>query len=250
MTSERADEIGPGALSRLTAAVYRYLVLGVFLALAGLPTLAFWSLLAPEPANAVLFVAALLPVAPALAAALYAQRAWAAAPDLSPARPLLRGLRLNLRDTLAWWVPVLAVAAVLAVNLLFAGEAAGGEALRPASAVLLAALAVWSGHLLVVTSFFSFRFRDVLRVAAAEFFLSWKSSLGVLAVLVTATATVVVASEAVLLLLGWAFAGLLWLVARPVVADVTKRFTAAPAAGAPTPARPAPAAGGDGSSPG
>jgi hypothetical protein len=223
--ADRADEIGPGTLSRLTAGIYRHLVLGLFLGAAGLPTVLFWTLLSPEPANAVLFVAALLPVAPALSAALYAQRAWSREPDLSPARPLLRGLRLNLRDTLAWWIPVLAFATVLAVNVLFADRVAGGAALRPVCAVLMAALAVWSGHLLVVTSFFSFRFRDVLRVAAAECFLSWKSSLGMLSLLVVATAVVALSSEALLLLTGWAFAAALWLVVRPVVADITGRFT-------------------------
>lgn len=225
MSTEHADEIGPGVLSRASAAIYRYLVLGLFLAVAGLPTLLLWTLLAPEPANVLLFVAALLPVAPALAAALYAQRAWATEPDLSPARPLLRGFRLNLRDTLAWWIPVLALTTVLGVNLLFADAVAGGEVLRPMSAVLLVVLAVWSGHLLAVTSFFSFRFRDVLRVAAAECFLSWKSSLGVLSLLVVAAAVVAVGSEAVLLLFGWAFALSLWLVLRPVAADITARFT-------------------------
>ena len=225
MNTAHAGEIGPGALSRLTAAIYRYLVLGVFLAISGLPTLLFWTLLSPEPANAVLFVAALLPVAPALSAALYAQRAWTREPDLSPARPLLRGLRLNLRDTLSWWVPVLAFATVLTVNVLFAEAVTGGQMLRPVCVVLLVALAVWSGHLLVVASFFSFRFRDVLRVAAAEFFLSWKSSLGILSLLVVATATVVLGSEAFLLLLGWAFSLSLWLIVRPVIADITERFT-------------------------
>lgn len=224
-TQQQADEIGPGVLSRFTAAVYRFLVLGVFLAVAGVPTLLLWTLLAPNPGNVVWYVAALLPVAPAFSAALYAQRAWAQEPDLSPARPLFRGLRMNLRDTLSWWVPVLALTTVLAVNVLFADQVAGGALLRPVCAVLLVVLAVWSGHLLVVGSFFSFRFRDVLRVAAAEFFLSWKSSLGILALLIVATATVVLSSEAVLLLLGWAFAASLWMIVRPVIADITKRFT-------------------------
>jgi uncharacterized membrane protein YesL len=225
MSTERVGEIGPGTLSRITAAVYRYLVLGVFLAAAGLPTLLLWTLLSPQPSNTVLFVAALLPVAPALSAALYAQRAWAKEPDLSPSRPLLRGLRLNLRDTLAWWVPVLACATVLSVNVLFADQVAGGGIVRPVCVVLLVVLAVWSGHLLTVSSFFSFRFRDVLRVAVVEFFLSWKSTLGILSLLVVATATVLLSSEAVLLLLAWAFAVSLWLIVRPVVADVTERFT-------------------------
>lgn len=225
MNPADADEIGRGPLSRMTAAVYRYLVLGLFLALSGVPTLLFWSLLSPVPANVVLFVAALLPVAPALSAALYAQRAWAKEPDLSPARPLFRGLRLNLRDTLSWWVPVLALMTVLAVNVLFAGTVAGGEITRPLSVVLIVVLAVWSGHLLIVTSFFSFRLRDVLRVAAAEFFLAWKSSVGILALLLVATATVVLSSEMFLLLLAWAFAASLWQVAQPVAADITERFT-------------------------
>ncbi|HEY1093905.1 MAG TPA: hypothetical protein VGE61_04335 [Glycomyces sp.] len=222
---QHAEEIGPGVLSRFTAAVYRYLVLGIFLAVAGAPTLLAWMLLAPDPANVVWFMAALLPAAPALSAALYAQRAWEREPDLSPARPLFRGLKMNLRDTLAWWVPVLAIATMLAVNVLFAGQVAGGAILRPVCAVLLAVLVVWGGHLLVVSSFFSFRFRDVLRVAAAEFFLSWKSSLGILLLLAVAVGTVLMSSEAVLLLLAWAFALMLWVLARPVVADVTKRFT-------------------------
>jgi hypothetical protein len=174
----------------------------------------------------VLFVAALLPVAPALSAALYAQRAWSKDPDLHPSRPLFRGLRMNLRDTLAWWAPVLVCATVLAVNVGFAEGVAGGTALRPVCFVLLVALAVWSGHMLTVTSFFSFRFRDVLRVAAAEFFLSWRSTLGILSLLIVAAATVVLGSEALLLPLGWAFAALLWLVVRPVAADITERFTA------------------------
>ncbi|WP_100445524.1 hypothetical protein [Glycomyces xiaoerkulensis] len=225
MSAEHADEIGPGVLSRLTAAIYRYVVLGLFLAVSGLPTVLFWSVLAPRPSNVALFVAALLPVAPALSAALYAQRAWSAEPDLSPTRPLLRGLRLNLRDTLSWWFPVLALATVLAVNIVFADGVAGGGIVRPVCAVLMVALAVWSGHLLVVTSFFSFRFRDVLRVAAVEFFCSWKSSLGILSLLVVAAATVVMSSEALLLLLGWLFCSSLWLVARPVAADIAERFT-------------------------
>jgi hypothetical protein len=109
--------------------------------------------------------------------------------------------------------------------VLFAGQVAGGAILRPVCAVLLAVLVLWAGHLLVVSSFFSFRFRDVLRVAAAEFFLSWKSSLGILLLLAVAVGTVLMSSEAVLLLLAWAFALMLWVLARPVVADVTKRFT-------------------------
>ncbi|MFC7623855.1 hypothetical protein [Microlunatus sp. GCM10028923] len=221
--TERADEIGRGLLPRAAAFVYRYLVLGAFLALLGVPTLLVWTLLVPSVGNAVLFVAAMVPVAPALSAALYAQRDWSTSPDLTPGRALWRGLRTNLVDTLKWWLPVLAVAAVLAVNLQYADTVAGGRILQPICLVLLAVLALWSGHLLAVTAYFSFRTRDALRVAAAEL-AQWRATLGLAALLVVAVATVLLTSEAVLLATGWAFAGLLRLVLRPVEADVVKRF--------------------------
>ncbi len=220
----QADEVGRGVLSRASAGVYRYLVLGAFLALFGAPTLIAWTLLVPAGSNSGFFVAALVPVAPALSAALYAQRSWSRTPDLSPGRALWRGLRSNLVDTLKWWLPVLVVAGVLTFNVFFAGVVPAGEVLRPICLVLLVVLSVWSGQLLVVTSYFSFRTRDVLRVAAAEFFLGWRSTLGLGALLVVAVGTVVLTSEAMLLLTGWAFAGLLRLIMRPVEADITERF--------------------------
>lgn len=223
-TPDQADEVGRGVLPRASAFVYRYLVLGAFLALFGVPTMIVWTLLVPNSSNTVLFVAALIPVAPALSTALYAQRSWSRSPDLSPTHALWRGLRSNLVDTLKWWLPVLAVGAVLAVNVLFAESVPGGQILRPVCLVLLAVLAVWCGHLLVVTSFFSFRTRDVLRVAAAEFFMQWRSTLGIVSLLVVAVAMVLLTSEAILLLTGWAFAGLLRLTVRPVEADITERF--------------------------
>lgn len=220
----QVDEIGPGALSRITAAVYRFLVLFAFLVLNCAPTVVVWTLLAPDPTNTALFVAAMLPVAPALSAAVYALRAWSGSPDLHPAKALFRGYARNLVDTLKWWVVVLAICAVLVVNLVFAGSVRGAAVLRPVCLVLLMVLGVWSAHLLVVTSLFSFRTRDALRVAAVEMFSQWKASLGILSLIVVAAAVVGFASEAVLALLAWAFVGLLWITARPVEADVSARF--------------------------
>ncbi|MHC1151699.1 MULTISPECIES: glycosyl transferase [unclassified Microbacterium] len=224
---QTAGEIGDGYLSRATATIYRWMVLAAFLALFGAPTLLVWMGLGLTGGmTAIFYVAALLPVAPALSAALYAQRAWAEEPDLRPARPLWRGLLLNLRDVLAWWIPVLLIAGVLAVNIVGAGAVAGGAVLRSIAIVLLAVLVLWSTHLLVITSYYSFRTRDAMRIAAAELFTQWRATIGFAALAFVAVAVVAVSSEAVLLLCAWAFALLLRLTARPVEADVRSRFTA------------------------
>lgn len=222
--SSQVDEIGPGPLSRITAAVYRIMVLATFLVLNCAPTVLVWMLLGRDSTNTVLFVVAMLPVVPGLSAAIYALRAWSVSTDLHPAKALFRGYARNLVDILKWWVAVLVVATVLVSNVVFADVVRGGAVLRPACLVLLTALGVWSAHLLVITSLFSFRTRDAMRIAAVELFSQWKASLGILSMIIVAAAVVAFGSEAVLALLAWAFAGLLWLTARPVVVDVSARF--------------------------
>jgi hypothetical protein len=221
---DQSDEIGAGILSRLAAAVYRFMILAVFGFLNALPTLIVWTFLRADASNVVLFMAALLPVGPAGSAAVYALRAWRDSPDLQPSKALIRGYRLNLVDTLKWWVPVLAVATPLMMNVVLAGDARVWPAVRPVSLAVLGLLGVWSAQLLVITSLFSFRTRDAMRIAAVEAIGQWQASLGFLALMIVAAAVVGLWSEAVLALMSWAFVCLLWLIAKPIEADVAARF--------------------------
>ncbi|PYH01966.1 glycosyl transferase [Arthrobacter stackebrandtii] len=217
-------EIGQGALSRMTATTYRLIVLAAFLALMCAPTLVVWTLLGANSANIGFFVVALLPVGPALSAAIYGLRAWTAAPDLSPARALWRGYKLNFTDTMKWWTLVVAADTVLIVNIAFADSVPFASVLRPVGFVILVLLGVWSAHVLVAASLFSFRTRDSMRIAAVEVFSQWRVSLGFLALLVVAVGTVNLGSELALLLLAWAFMGILWLIAQPLITEITRRF--------------------------
>lgn len=226
MAERLVAEVGTGVVSRAAATIYRWMVLAAFLALCGAPTVLVWMALGlTEGVSSMFYVAALLPVAPALAAALYAQRAWEEEPDLRPARPLWRGLVRDLKDVLAWWVPVLVAAGILVVNATAGAAAPGGAILQPIAIVLLVILVLWSGHLLVVTSYFAFRTRDAMRIAAAELFTQWRTTLALACLAFVAAAVVTMASEAVLLLCGWAFALLLRVISRPVETDVRSRFT-------------------------
>jgi len=218
------DEIGSGILSRASATVYRGIVLAVFLIAVSLPTVAIWTLLGRDGSNGPIFVLAMLPIAPGLSAALFALRSWSHSPDLQPTKALRRGYAKNVRDVLKWWAIVLVIASILVINVVFSAIVPAGNLIRPVCIVVLAALIVWSGHLLVVTSFFSFRTRDAMRIAAALSFSQWKASLGFLSLGVIATAVVGVTSEAVLALLAWLFAVMLWQVARPVAVEVEKVF--------------------------
>lgn len=221
---EQTSEVGRGPLSRAAAVIYRLLVLEGLLLVTCSPTLLVMLLLDRDPSNLPLAALSLLPVAPALVAGVAAVRASSKDDDLAPARPYLRAYRRELGPTLRWWVPAVAVLAVLTFNLVHLDAVAGGPGLRPVLFLVTAVAVIWCAHMVVLTAMFHFRTRDAARVALAEIVPQWRFSAGVLGLLVVA-GTTLVWSELVALGLLFGFAGLLALMAQPLVADVTARFT-------------------------
>lgn len=221
---KRGLDITDGPIGRATGTVYRYLALGLYLVVTCLPTVVVWTFLVRDRSNAVLYWWALLPVAPALAGALFALRAWASGPDPDPGRQLWRGLKLNVVDVLKWWVAVLLVGTVPVINIAFYDVVPGGDLLRAVSVVVLAVLTLWACHLLVVTAWYSFRTRDSLRVAAGSAIIEWKATLGFAAILILAGAVVYFWSEIVALLFAWALAAWFHVAAQPVATYVNERF--------------------------
>ncbi|OYC95252.1 hypothetical protein [Microbacterium sp. Yaish 1] len=221
--SDPADEVGRGPLSRGAAFVYRQMVLEAQLLIASLPAIVAVMLLDRDPSNIPLFVVALLPVAPALVAGVAA--AMVPRTDLSPGRHFVRAYRRDFVPTLRWAVPATVALAVLAFNLIHLDGVDGGAALRPLYGVLGLLILVWGGHMVVLTAGFEFRARDAARIAVAQLASQWRFTLGVLSLLIVAVFLAIVVSEVAVLLFLWAFAGLLALMARPLMADTARRFT-------------------------
>jgi hypothetical protein len=218
-------EFGTGPLSQLTGSVYRHAILAVWLGIACLPTLAVTTLLSGSTRNVAWVVLAQLPVAPALSAGLYAVRGWRRDDDVGPGTLFRRGYRLNALDVLRWWAPALVALAVLATNVANPGAVAIGSALGVVSLVVSALVLLWAGHALVVSSFFSFRTRDVARIATIVAFSQWRVTLVYLSMLVVAVGVLYIGTEASLLLLAWALVSMLEHVTRPVREEVARRFT-------------------------
>lgn len=215
-----------GALGRITGVIYWYLVVTVLLALTASPGLVALMFLDRSPGNAALAVLCLVPLGPALSAALFALRDRDRAEDLSPARSFWRGYRNNVVDVLRLWAPaalVLAIIAVVLANLDAAGVPAGYGAVLVVIGVLVV---VWSLHALVIASLFSFRARDTARLAAHYLGRLPLVTLRVASLLVLAAAIVLLTFDVVLAMLGGVWAGLLLSNARRLVRDVENQFVA------------------------
>lgn len=236
MTSTRATsadgarEFGDGALARWASVVYHLLMIELHLLLASAPGIVLLMSLVADRSNLPLAALALVPFGPALSAALYAWRAFRTERNLEPTRSFWRGYRANAKDVLLWWVPALAVVAVVAVNLAalddIAVPSAVGAAILAVELTLLAVLALWAVDMLVATSFFNLRTRDAARLSLYYLGRLPRVTVGTLALLVVATGTVLFTSDWVLAGLGSLFAFAFLFNARPLIADLEENFTA------------------------
>ncbi|MDR2929472.1 MAG: hypothetical protein LBV06_00975 [Propionibacteriaceae bacterium] len=219
-------EVGRSAFARITAMIYWVIVLTVLFGLVAAPGWVASLFIAPDPSNWPLFMACLLPVGPGVSAMVFAWRRRALeGPDLSPAARFFRGYRLNAVDVLRWWAPYLIVVALggfVAANIGLTGLPTGLVWVLVALGFLSA---LWAGHMMILTSVFSFRTRDAAR-------LSLFCSVRCVGVTLLFASLIVVCVAATALIGMWApllFAGVLAAMyvraAAPAMTLVTEQFT-------------------------
>ncbi|RIV41195.1 YesL family protein [Micromonospora radicis] len=227
MSAATRHEFGAGPLSRVAALVYTLLVVELLLLACAAPGLVVLFALERHVSNLPLAAGCAVPLGPALSAALYAlhhQRLDLT--ELAPARLFWRGYRANLVGALLVWVPMLGWLVVLAVNL--ANLSAAGLPRWWAVPLLLVAVGVAAvgANALVITSLFSFRWRDVLRLGGYFVLRTPVVAVGTAGLLVAATALAVVTSEAAPAALASVLALALVRGAEPMIAVVRAEFTA------------------------
>ncbi|MFD3497382.1 hypothetical protein [Streptomyces sp. NPDC058678] len=227
MSTSTSVTFGQGALSRAAALIHTLVTVEALLLLAAAPGLAGLLLVGPDAANLPLAAVCLLPLGPALSAALYAlhhrDRDLA---DLHPARTYWRGWRLNALPALKLWTPLLAWLTVVAFTLThFSATGLPGW-----WAVLLATIGagslLWGAHALVLTSLFAFRARDTARLAAYFLFRHGRATLGAASLLVLAAGLTALLTEALTALLAATLLLSLLHSGRPVIAETQEDFTA------------------------
>ena len=224
------DTLASGTLGRITAAVYRVLVLEFLFLTASAPGLILLVTLSPDPSNAPLAALSLVPMGPAFSALIFAWRASTGEEHLAPARSFWRGYRLNAASTLRWWWLVLLILGILGVNVAFLDAAvpAGLPMVLAATAqgAVFLLVAVTALHALVISSLYNFRARDTLRLALRLGRTSPRATIGAAAIVIAGAGVVGVGSELGLVALASVVAALVLENAHALIADLEEKYIA------------------------
>jgi uncharacterized membrane protein YesL len=227
MTDERGRQFGDGVLFRFTNHVYWLIATEFYFVVASLPFIVALLFLYRDPSNAILYAIAGTFLGPALAATLHCVRKIMREKDLDPTRDFLRGYRLNLTDTLKYWVPAVAVLTILLLNLGFLETRGSDVDAALQLVVLVVALfgALWLMNMMVISTSFNFRQRDLARLSVFYLGRPLRITLGNLATLFLAAVLLLLTSDWVLLLCVSLFVYLFALNTADLVTQVAARFT-------------------------
>lgn len=217
-------EIGRGPLGRVAVTGHWLLVItGCFL-LTSSPGLAAALLLETTPGSLPVLAVLLLPVPVALSATLWAWRRRSRDRDAAPWPSFRRGLGLTWRDSLRVAAPVLGALTVLGWTVLNIGAAGTPQGYAWLLLGIGAGILVVGVQALVIATFFTFRYRDLWRLAAFHVFRKPLVTLSVVAAGVCAGALLWFTNEAVLLLATPTLARLLLLYEEPMLRSVEHDF--------------------------
>jgi uncharacterized membrane protein YesL len=223
-------QFGDGVLFRFTNQVYWLIATELLFAFACLPLALALLFLDRDSSNAILYAFAALFLGPALAATLHCVRKVRREKDLDPTRDFLRGYRINVVVTLKFWVPAVAAATIAALDsgFLQTKGAATDAVLREALLVVALLGTLWVMNMMVISTSFTFRMRDMARLSMFYLGRSPRSTLGNLAIVFLAVALVLFTSEWVLLACGSLFVHLFALNTADLVGQIEARFTGPP----------------------
>jgi len=179
-----------GPLFRACVAVYGLAGASVCFLVACIPFIA--AMLVTR--TAVVLVVTGFSIGPAWAALLYVMRAYATSRDIEPFQLFWRGYRLGVRQSLVFWVPYFTLLMVLGADVFAVPN-------TPAPVrwliIVLGAIAVlWGSTVLLIIGCFSFRLRDVLRLALYGLIRSPRWLLSNIAIMLVTGAIVFAWSEA------------------------------------------------------
>jgi hypothetical protein len=132
---------------------------------------------------------------------------------------------LNWADVAKLWVPALVVVAIIGYVIVNAAVVGLGTAYLVVLWILGVVTAVWLLHATLIASFFSFRTRDVARLAGYYLLRKPGASLGAVAMLIVAGGVVWFSNDLILAVLGGLWVWFWYRSALPIAEDVAARFT-------------------------
>ena len=222
----KKKEFGEGILYTVTNYIYWLLLTNCYFWMANVLLLLAVLTLKPTVSNLALYFLALIPTGPAFSALCYAMEKLVREKSLSPTADFFRGYRVNLKDTMRMWLPMLAILFILVVDIHYYNSepSTANQMLGAVLSVILLLFVVGSLYAFPINAKFKFRVRDVYRLSVYYSFKKRRATIGNAAIIFITLFVMSVTVDLIILFLASPVGFLLMWNSQEVMHDVKLNF--------------------------
>ncbi|MDQ0205470.1 YesL family protein [Alkalicoccobacillus murimartini] len=226
MNTPREQEFGAGFLFQFTNRVYWLLILNFCFVLANGLFLFFVMSLQPDLSNVIFYYLALIPSGPAIAALLYATLKLIQENEESPFRDFIHAYKVNFKDTLKFWIPIVTFLCISIVNINYLSNQSTvlSEIMTMALFMVILFLSVLTIQMFIINAKLTFKTKDLFRVAIYSSFKNIKITAGNAAIMFLFWVLLSSTSDFLLLFLGSVLAYLIMLNSRALLRSIEDQF--------------------------
>jgi uncharacterized membrane protein YesL len=220
------NAFGEGILFGVTNHIYALFMTNIYFVLSNIIGLFFFMTLEPTFSNITIYFLALIPTGPAITALFYSIGKLIREKELSPLHDFIHGYKINFKDTLKFWLPLLLVLYILIVDLQYFNSTAStiNSVLSIVFAIGIILTMVISMNTFLIIAGFKFRFKDLLKLSVYYSFMKVKITFGNISIVIITLFLISVTSNFLLLFIASLICYAFMLNSKALLEDIQLKF--------------------------
>ncbi|MDQ1003290.1 putative membrane protein YesL [Neobacillus niacini] len=220
------NAFGEGILFSVTNHIYALFMTNIYFVISNIICLFFFMTLEPTFSNISIYFLALIPTGPAITALFYSIGKLIREKELSPLHDFIHGYRINFKDTMKYWLPLLLVLYILIVDLQYFNSTPSiiNSVLSIVFLIGIILTIVISMSAFLIIAGFKFRYRDLWKLSVYYSFIKVKITFGNISIVIITLFLISVTSKFLLLFIASLICYAFLLNSKGLLEDIQLKF--------------------------
>ncbi|MEH6992160.1 DUF624 domain-containing protein [Neobacillus drentensis] len=220
------NAFGEGILFGVTNHIYALFMTNIYFVLSNIICLFFFMTLEPAFSNITIYFLALIPTGPAITALFYSIGKLIREKELSPLHDFIHGYKINFKDTMKFWLPLLLVLYILIVDLQYFNSTPStiNNVLSVIFAIGIILTMVISMNVFLIIAGYKFRFKDLWKLSVYYSFMKVKITFGNISIVIITLFLISVTTNFLLLFIASLICYAFMLNSKGLLEDIQLKF--------------------------
>ncbi|WHZ03209.1 YesL family protein [Neobacillus sp. YX16] len=220
------NAFGEGILFGVTNHIYALFMTNIYFMLSNIICLFFFMTLEPAFSNITIYFLALIPTGPTISALFYSIGKLIREKELSPLNDFFHGYKINFKDTMKFWLPLLVVLYILIVDLHYFNSNLStiNNVLSVVFLIGIILIMIISINAFLISAGYKFRLKDIWKLSVYYSFMKVKITFGNISIVIITLFLLLITSNFLILFIASLICYAFMLNSKGLLEDIQLRF--------------------------